>query len=404
MPRKPFRRAALAAALLVAVAVFPASAHAASRNLLLNPGFEERKPGHPWMPAGWDTAGSGLPTAFFGCDTFLVHSGQYAANVANISTYLPLSYNWSQAVLVGPEAWGKDLLFTVYTRSNGVEGRAFCLLQAYRDTISKMAKTWDIPRDEARARLDIHRVDDPLVDLGWKRLVFMENETGWVKREVRVYCPTGTNVAFVRVGLSGTGQMLVDDASLTLEPAQPAPALKTGQNLITDPGFEEDGRAWEYVMPPYAGLTVRRDTTHAHQGKGCMYFQSLIGPAYPTAPVQARMGVCQAIPNRNFGGKRIKLSAWVKTDSLKGIAYIKVFAHGLYGVIQGIASEQYSLDTPWTQTTQTLDLPPDTDQVWAWCLYDAPVPGEIYFDDVKLEVLGNVPPPPKQPKPQKPRK
>jgi hypothetical protein len=68
-------------------------------------------------------------------------------------------------------------------------------------------------------------------------------------------------------------------------------------------------------------------------------------------------------------------------------------------VVQGIASEQYSLDTPWTETTQILDLPPDTYQVWAWCQYEVPVPGQVYFDDAKLEVLGPVPPPPSIPKP-----
>ena len=87
-------------------------------------------------------------------------------------------------------------------------------------------------------------------------------------------------------------------------------------------------------------------------------------------------------------GKRVRMSAWVKTDSLKSVAYIKLFAHGLYGTLQGIASEQFSVTQPWTLTTQTLDLPPDTYQVWAWCQYDGPVRGKVHFDDVSLEVLG----------------
>ncbi|HTO89848.1 MAG TPA: hypothetical protein VMJ70_01835 [Candidatus Sulfotelmatobacter sp.] len=400
MPRSISSWAALAVTALLALASSPrGSAAAVSKNLLINPGFEDRLPGHPWMPAAWDTSISGLPTVFFGCDTFLVHSGHYSANVANVSNLLPMAHNWSQSVLVGKEAWGKDLLFTVWTRSNGVSGRAYCLLQAYRDTISKMAKTWGMPRDDAAQRLHINKVDDPIVDFGWKRLYFDDPETDWVKREMRVYCAPGVNIVFVRAGVTGTGQLLVDDASLTIEAPLPAPPLKVGENLLSDPGFEGDLNAWEFAVPPYAGLVVERDTTHAHSGKSCIHLETLQGPDYPRAPVQARMGVCQPITNRNLGGKRVRLSAWVKTDSLQGVAFLKVYSHGLYGVQQGIASEQFSLDTPWTQTSQILDVPADTYQLWAWCLYEVPVPGRVYYDDVKLEVLGPTPPPPTIPKP-----
>src|SRR5262245_23551275 len=66
------------------------AAAAPSRNLLANPGFEIKRPGHPWMPAGWDTFPSGLPTVFFSRDTFMVHGGRYAVSVANLSTAIPM--------------------------------------------------------------------------------------------------------------------------------------------------------------------------------------------------------------------------------------------------------------------------------------------------------------------------
>ena len=389
MLRSILSRVALAALGLAAfVMLAPGHARAASRNLLSNPGFEERLEGHPWMPAGWDTSVSGLPTTFFGCDTFLAKSGQFAANVANISTVLPMAHNWSQSLLVGREAWGKDLLFTVWTRSNGVEGRAYCLMQAYRDTISKMAMTWKVPREEAASRLRINKIDDPLVDFGWKREVFTDPQTDWVKRELRVYCPPGVNAVFVRCGVLGTGQLLIDDASLTIESPLPAPPVKTGVNLLADGGFEGNWGSWEIGLPPYAGLNIERDTTEAHSGKSSVQFEFRHQPHTPPAPIMTRIGVCQVISNRALAGKQVKLSAWVKTDSLKSVAYIKIFAHGLYGTLQGIASEQFSVTQPWTLTTQTLDLPPDTYQVWAWCQYDGPVRGKVHFDDVSFEVLG----------------
>jgi len=387
---------------LACFVVLPASAaRAASRNLLANPGFEDRLPGHPWMPAGWDTSISGLPTTFFGCDTFLVHGGRFAANVANVSTVLPMAHNWSQSLTVGKEVWGKDVLFTVWTRSNGVEGRAYCLLQAYRDTVSFMAKTWKVPRDEAAQRMGIHKVDDPLVDFGWKRVVFLEPETDWVKREMRVYCPPGVNMLYVRCGVLGTGQLLVDDASLTIENPLPAAPIKPGTNLLSDSGFEGDWTTWEISMPPYAGLFVTPDSTEAHSGRKSAFFQFVPQPNMAPAPVLARVGVCQALSNRNWGGKRVRLSAWCKVDSLQGVAYLKIFGHGKYGVVQGIASEQFSDTQPWKLTTQELDLPRDTYQVWVWCQYDAPVKGKVHFDDVSLEVLGDVPPPDKKGKSSK---
>ena len=45
-----------------------------------------------------------------------------------------------------------------------------------------------------------------------------------------------------------------------------------------------------------------------------------------------------------------------------------------------------------------MDVPKDAYSVWAWCAWDAPVPGLVYWDDTVLEVIGDAevfPPPPK---------
>jgi hypothetical protein len=165
---------ALLALLIGCAAAAPASA---APNLLGNGGFETALKGHPWMPAAWDTFESGQSTVFFGRDTFLVHTGRYAVNVANVSTLIPLWHNWSQTILVGREAWNKDAVFTIWTRSNVLQGRAYVLAQAYRDTITRMAKTWKVSRDSAMVRLGINRVDDPNIALGWKREYFSEPES-----------------------------------------------------------------------------------------------------------------------------------------------------------------------------------------------------------------------------------
>ena len=213
-------------------ATLPSTPAQAAPNLLKNAGFEQPLEGHPWMPAVWDTSISGLSSVFFGRDTLSPHGGEYSISVANVSASLPMAHNWSQTLLVGSEAWNKELVFTVWTRNVGLEGRAYILLQAYRDTITKMARTWKVERDEAATRLGIHKVDDPLLDFGWERQYFSETETGWVRRQVRVFVAPSTNVVFVRMGITGTGQVAFDDASLTLEPATSKGPIATNTNLL----------------------------------------------------------------------------------------------------------------------------------------------------------------------------
>jgi hypothetical protein len=371
-----------------ALAAPRAEAKFVSKNLLKNPGFEQPLPDHEWMPAGWDTSISGLPTVFFGRDTLLAFKGNYSVSLANLSVLFPMGHNWSQALLVdstavGRKMWGKDLVFSVWTRSIGIEGRAYILLQAYRDTISKMSMIWGVDRDAAQRRLNIKPVDDPLIDLGWKRQFFTANETQWVRREVRVYCPPSVNVIFVRLGMQGTGQVMFDEASLTVEDPLPAKAPVPGENLLAEPGFEDDGAAWEFSIPAYRGMRIDIDSTVAHTGKHSVRCQSGEGEY-----VIARSGACQVICNRALQGKRVRLTAWCKTDSLRGTAYTKIYCHTLSGMKQVPQGQQFGATTDWTQTTLEMDVPDDTYAIWAWCAWDAPVPGLVWWDDASLEVIG----------------
>ncbi len=380
MSKNPTRALVMSlAALALCAAAIPSRA---DTNLLKNPGFEDPVRDHAWMAAGWDTSRTGLPSVFFGRDTMVAHGGRYSVNVANVSTRIPMAYNWSQSVPVGPEAWGKDAVFTIWSRSNGLEGRAYFLLQAYRDTVSKMALAWGLDREEAMRKLKITKIDDPLLDLGWKRQQFSENQTDWVKREVRVYIPPTVNMLYVRSGLVGTGQVIFDDASLTLETALPPDPIPLNTNLLADPGFEGDGNAWEYSTPPFDGLQVVRDEAVAHTGKASVRLEGTNGI------VQARAGACQVLCNRQLAGKRVRISAWVKTDSLRSSAFLKVYFHGLKEAKAVPGWEQFSLNTPWTKTVFEADVPEDTYAVWAWFLYMTPAEGRAYYDDMSFEVLG----------------
>jgi len=382
MPKSKTLIRALASSLVALATCIITLPSGAATNLLKNPGFETQVHDHAWMATNWDTSTSGQASVFFGRDTMVAHEGRFSVNVANVSTLIPMAYNWSQSVTVGPEAWGKDAVFTIWTRTNGLEGRAYILLQAYRDTVSKMALTWGLDREEASRKLRISKGDDPLLDLGWKRQQFSEGQTDWVKREVRVFVPPTVNMLYVRGGLLGTGQVIFDDASLTLETALPADPIPLNTNLLADPGFEGDGNAWEYSMPPFEGLQVVRDESVMHSGKASVRLEGVNGL------IQARAGACQVLCNRQLAGKRIRISTWIRTDSLRTSAFPMVYFHGLGGPTSVPSGEQYSLNTPWTKVTFEADVPPDTYAVWVWFLYNTPAIGRVFYDDMSLEVIG----------------
>jgi len=398
MALKPFRASfpavtlsLLALALSVALAGGPAhAAPAASKSLLQNGDFERTLVGHPWMPAGWDTSMADLPTVFFGRDTFLVHSGHWAVNIANMSAAFPMGHNWSQTLLVGKETWGKTATLKVWTRSNGIEGRAYILVQAYSDTATKMARIWGVDHDEALKRMGIGKIDDPLLDLAWKRVWFDDPMTDWVEREAKIQVPPGTNVLFVRCGLMGTGQVLFDDASLTLGPGASPPRYAKGQNLFVEPGFEDRGMSWDLAIPPYEGAKVTADSTVAHTGRMSMRLSD-----FWDGLVETRIGLGQPFDGRSLRGQRVRLSGWFKGDSLIGIAYVKIYAQGLKThVTQSPGAELLSNSWDWKPLAIELDIPDDAVLVWANLQAGAPARGTVWIDDASFEVLGPVAPPP----------
>jgi hypothetical protein len=383
-------RVTLAVALLLATALAalaPQRADAAkpaAPSLLQNPDFERGLSTHPWMPSGWDTSMADLPTVFFGRDSFIVHGGKWAVNVANMSGAFPMAHNWSQTLLVGSESWGKTAVFKVWTRSNGLEGRAYLVVQAYRDTATRMSRIWSVDRDEALRRLGIAKIDDPLLDLGWKRTQFDDPLTEWVPREARAYVPPGTNVLFVRCGLMGTGQVLFDDASLAFEKSASATLPAKDENLFAEPGFEQHGLAWDVAIPPYEGAKVVIDSTVAHSGRCSVKLAD-----FHDGLVEARIGVGQPFEGRRLRGKRVRLSAWFKGDSLQGTALVKIYAQGLKThVLQSPAAELMSGTWDWHQLAIELDIPDDAELVWANCIALAPALGTVWIDDASFEVVG----------------
>ncbi len=357
---------------------------AAARELLQNGGFERAASANHWMAAGWDTSMADLPTVFFGRDSFLVRTGRSAVSVANMSDAFPMGHNWSQTILVGSESWGKMATFRVWARNNGVEGRAYILVQAYSDTASRMGKIWNVDHDEALKRLGINKIDDPLLDLGWDGTQFSEPLTEWMPREAVAYVPPGTNVLFVRCGLLGTGQVLFDDASLTLQPAPAFAKIAPGRNLFSDPSFENGALAWDVAIPPYEGAKIVVDSSLARTGRRSIRLQN-----FWDGLVETRIGVGQSVLGRSLRGQRVRLTGWFKGDSLVGTALVKIYSHGMKSrVVQSPGAELLSGSWDWKQLAIEMDIPEDSEIVWAHLQTIAPARGTVWLDDTSLEVVG----------------
>jgi hypothetical protein len=153
-------------------------------------------------------------------------------------------------------------------------------------------------------------------------------------------------------------------------------------NLLLDPSFEGDGNDWEYSLPPYAGTKVQRDTTVAHSGRASIRIQGQSG-MFP-----ARTGVGQVLNHRALAGKRVRASAWGRTDSLKTNASIKIFGHTPTRTVPVIIGPALSETTPWTRLSDEFDLPPDLQSLWIWFSIDTPAKGFMHWDDVSLEIVG----------------
>jgi len=385
---RPLVVALLAAATLSSVAHAAAAPKRAagappSANLLANPSFEETLPGHPWLPAAWDTFPSSLSTVFFGRDTMIAHSGRWSVNVANVSTRVPMWHNWSQSIVPPQSVWGKDVVFSIWTRSLGLQGRAYTLVQAFRDTIGRMAIERSIPRDTAMTRLGYVVTAQPIVLMGWKRQYFSDEETDWVKRDVRMYVPRGTDLITVRAGIFGTGQLVLDDASLTAVTAAAMAPVALRKNLLKDASFEGNGNDWEYSMPPFPGLVIERDSTVARFGHASMH-------ANPegNGALQVRTGVGQTIDARPLAGKRVRFSAWVKADSLVGLTYVSLRCTTPGGEVPGPPPDQHSGTFDWKQLKVERDVPPDALTLGAYIEFNCPATGQLWFDDASLEVIG----------------
>jgi len=95
------------------------------------------------------------------------------------------------------------------------------------------------------------------------------------------------------------------------------------------------------------------------------------------------------LDGRTVAGKRLHLAGWFKTDSLKELAYLKLYCNTVSrGMVASEPGQTLSMTNDWTLLSLEMDAPFDTYEVWAWFAHNAPAAGLVYLDDASLEVVG----------------
>jgi len=377
---------AAAAGLLAAppAGAAPAASAGAPADLLRNPSAEE---GTLVSPTGWDTTMSNLPTVRFAWDGEQARGGTRSLYVLNTSDVIPLWHNWSQTLLGVNHLGGKELTLRAWVKTRAVTGKAYILLQAYRDTVLVAAGKAGVPRLQMRQEMNIKPADDPQIELGWARKQISGDHPEWTPLEVRLYIPPSTNAVIVRGGVVGLGEAWFDDFSLTAGPARPERPFPLGKNLLTDPGFEGNLDDWDFSMPPVEGLRIRPDAV-PHSG-----LQSCLIESQRRWQIEVWTHAFQVFNTRALSGKRVRLSGWYKTQDLNNtFACFSIYATGAYGAFRPVVSNAWSGTNDWTYATYEIDIPANTYTVWARAVLNTGA-GKVWFDDLKFEVLGDTPKP-----------
>ena len=355
-----------------------AQSNASQGNLLRNPSVED---GVLFTPTGWETTSVGLPTIRFGWDNATARTGERSLYLYNTSDAVPVWHNWHQYLTDVSDLAGKDVVFRGWAKTRQITGLGYLLVQAYSDTITVESLRTGIDRTKLREQMKIKPSDDPQSERGWARVYFEDELSEWTSFEVRLFVPPTTNLVIVRAGIFGVGEIWFDDLELVAEPAAPEKPFPVGQNLLANPGFEDGFEGWDFSLIPIDGLRVHI-APEGHSGNAAAAIASQRKP-----PIELISAIFQVFNTREFSGKRVRLSGWLRTEDLqRSQAYLRLWGNGLYGDFRTPNSKGISGTTEWTYLTTEATIPENTTQLWVQAAFSSGV-GTVFVDDLSLEIL-----------------
>lgn len=147
-------------------------------------------------------------------------------------------------------------------------------------------------------------------------------------------------------------------------------------------------RGWELRTPPQP-ITAETglDRTVFHGGKVSGYLK-VTGPSAPRPDLSMR----QPVRADRYRGQRVRLSAYLKTagvsaDARSGVGlFLNALGDTQLLAVATMADHPIRGDTGWMRYEEVLDVPAETRVIrFGVTLYGT---GQVWIDDVKLEIVG----------------
>ncbi len=223
----------------------------------------------------------------------------------------------------------------------------------------------------------------------------------WSQVSVVIDVPNSADLLELGAAVSGTGQVWVDDVVLEAVgadvpvTAEPVAAKPIALDHLENGSFEQPepddptrpGPPWELFLGK--GARIAMDDQVKHSGRRSVRLD------IDTADQYGRVWVSQAISARPYWGKRVRVTAWLKTEDADA-AHLKVWVRGPLEEYDNFRGSRLTCDetylrplcgtVDWTQQTAVVDVPPGA---WAIAIYgclDA-YRGTLWADDFSIEVV-----------------
>jgi hypothetical protein len=390
---KPSRRALLLAVAVVATVVIPAlllfvtiSSSQPSQTdtisaLLPNPNFANGLTG--WV-AGYAGRDQDVPNQDYvvDIDRSTTYSSTASARIQATATQTT-SYGYISTRIPADYFRGKRVRLTAYVRT------------AWQPLIQPpLAASLYM---EVPGTLD-GRPTDPAIPMSSDGLLPGEMFGGdWTKRTIVLDIPTQADYLLLGLKVGGNGTAWLDDAKLELVGSDVPTTDRAGKKTLDNLDFEQGliswlkGRGTEISLdvPDPTSIGTSRDAAHSGQfGAYIRYGQSNAnGLHYPT------------IYGQLYRDKTVRVSAYMNVDKAPEGALLYVEAFYLdpkgaagpveYATARALPAAYGRAPSGWQRIAVTLDIPDRTLGMTFGILLDSE--GEVWLDDVKLEVVGPSP-------------
>lgn len=130
------------------------------------------------------------------------------------------------------------------------------------------------------------------------------------------------------------------------------------------------------------------DSTEKHSGTKCAYIKSRVKNPKEFA------NLLQSFVPRDFLGKRVRMTAWIKSKITTGSAHCWARLDGEWsktdagirsGSFDNMTDRPISGTTDWTQYSIVIDVPEESTDLWFGCMLSGT--GQVWIDDVSFKAV-----------------